>query len=78
MGRIRHTGVRRIGHPLVAEADVETVPIQLLAGMEELEYRRNMGWGGISASLAASQGDITLVTRPADQCGGPALQAPGG
>ena len=53
----------RTGHPLVAEADVETVPIQLLAGMEELEYRKDMdGVEYLRRSLAASQGDITLVT----------------
>ena len=40
MGRTDIPVYAGIGHPLVAEADVETVPIQLLAGMEELEYQK--------------------------------------
>lgn len=63
MGRTDIPVYAGIGHPLVAEADVETVPIQLLAGMEELEYQKDMdGVEYLRRSLAASQGDITLVT----------------
>ena len=63
MGRTDIPVYAGIGHPLVAEADVETVPIQLLAGMEELEYRKDMdGVEYLRRSLSASQGDITLVT----------------
>ena len=63
MGRTDIPVYAGIGHPLVAEADVETVPIQLLAGIEELEYRKDMdGVEYLRRSLAASQGDITLVT----------------
>lgn len=52
-----------IGHPLVAEADVDAVPIQLLNGMETLEYQKDMdGVEFIKRSLQASQGEITLVT----------------
>ena len=43
MGRTDIPVYAGIGHPLVAEADVETVPIQLLAGMEELEYLVTIG-----------------------------------
>ena len=63
MGRTDIPVYAGIGHPLVAEADVETVPIQLLAGMEELEYRKDMdGVEYLRRSLSVSQGDITLVT----------------
>lgn len=52
-----------MGHPLVAEADVAQVPIQLLAGMETLEYQKDMdGVEYLRQSLEHSEGDITLVT----------------
>lgn len=52
-----------IGHPLVDEADVKTVPVQLLPGMEHLEYRKEMdGVEYLRQSLEQSEGDITLVT----------------
>lgn len=51
-----------IGHPLVAEADVDAVPIQLLKEMEDLEYRRDMdAVEYLRRSLMESEGDITLV-----------------
>ena len=72
MGRTDIPVYAGIGHPLVAEADVETVPIQLLAGMEELEYRKDMdGVEYLRRSLAASTGGHNPGHhRPADQCGG--------
>ena len=80
MGRTDIPVYAGIGHPLVAEADVETVPIQLLAGMEELEYRKDMD--GVEylrrTWLCVAGGHNPGHHRPADQCGGPALQAPGG
>lgn len=52
-----------MGRPLVAEADVAQVPIQLLAGMETLEYQKDMdGVEYLRQSLEHSEGDITLVT----------------